>query len=57
MLRAYRADGSILGGRLIEPADSPEANLTVLFADPDVAVVHGRAVEFGCFTFEARRSG
>jgi len=24
-------------------------------SDPQVAVVHARAVEFGCFTFEVRR--
>jgi hypothetical protein len=28
-----------------------------MFADPAVALVHARAVEFGCFTFEARRAG
>lgn len=60
MLRAYGADGRILGGRLVEadPAGKPvpaESVLAEMFADPDVAVVHARAVEFGCFTFEVRR--
>jgi hypothetical protein len=62
VLRAYAADGRILGGRLVEPdpsgAASPaQAALDELFADPAVALVHVRAVEFGCFTFEARRPG
>jgi hypothetical protein len=60
MLRAYSADGEILGGRLFEPGTEPdpagaEALLAEMFADPDVALVHARAVEFGCFTFEVRR--
>jgi hypothetical protein len=62
VLRGYDADGKILGGRLIAASehDSPvpvELALADMFADPRVAVVHGRAVEFGCFTFEARRAG
>jgi hypothetical protein len=61
VLRAYSADGRILGGRLIEanPECNPvaaEAALAGMFADPRVAVVHGRALEFGCFTFEVRRA-
>jgi Protein of unknown function (DUF1203) len=60
VLRAYGADGRILGGRLVEaePAGSPvpaESALAKLFADPAVALVHARALEFGCFTFEVRR--
>jgi Protein of unknown function (DUF1203) len=60
VLRAYSADGRILRGRLID-ADrgcSPvaaESALAEMFADPQVALVHARAVEFGCFTFEVRR--
>jgi len=61
MLRAYAADGSILRGQLVgpDPNGSPvavERAIAVLLADPAVAVVHGRALEFGCFTFEARRA-
>ncbi|MFI6941665.1 DUF1203 domain-containing protein [Streptomyces sp. NPDC050418] len=58
VLRAYDARGHILGGRLIE---SPRAHTTeaeqaiaTLLADPAVALVHVRAVEFGCFFFEVR---
>jgi Protein of unknown function (DUF1203) len=61
MLRSYSAAGRILGGRLVEPDEvrDPAAAgrvLAEIFADPDVALVHARAVEFGCFTFEIRRT-
>lgn len=61
VLRAYSADGRILAGRLAEPDEvsdptSAGALLRQIFADPDVALVHARAVDFGCFTFEIRRS-
>jgi hypothetical protein len=60
VLRAYGADGRIRFGRLVagNQAGSPvpvETALAEILADPAVAVVHGRALEFGCFTFEARR--
>jgi len=29
--------------------------LARLFSDPDVAIAHVRAVEFGCFQFEVSR--
>ncbi|MEV5879299.1 DUF1203 domain-containing protein [Streptomyces sp. NPDC052101] len=53
VLRRYSADGRILGGRLVDD-DFPSA-LTEAFADPEVAVVHVRAVEYGCFLYEVRR--
>ncbi|MGW7527720.1 DUF1203 domain-containing protein [Streptomyces sp. NPDC054783] len=53
VLRRYSADGRILGGRLTD-GDFPSA-LTEAFADPEVAVVHVRAVEYGCFLYEVRR--
>jgi Protein of unknown function (DUF1203) len=61
MFRAYRADGSILLGRLAsadEVGDQAAAHrlLGEIFTDPEVAIVHARAVEFGCFTFEVRRA-
>lgn len=60
VLRAYSADGRIRSGRLAdqhEVSDAATAGLILreIFADPEVAVVHARAVEFGCFTFEIRR--
>jgi hypothetical protein len=61
VLRSYSAAGHILGGRLVEPdevRDPAAAGLVVagILADPEVALVHARAVEFGCFTFEIRRA-
>ncbi|GAA2537544.1 DUF1203 domain-containing protein [Streptomyces sp. NPDC058947] len=54
-VRRYSADGRILGGRLAEePADFGAA-FAEAFADPAVALVHVRAVEYGCFLYEVRR--
>lgn len=53
VLRRYGADGRILGGRLVD-GDFRSA-LAEAFADPQVAVVHVRAVEYGCFLYEVRR--
>ncbi|MEU5715810.1 DUF1203 domain-containing protein [Streptomyces sp. NPDC020403] len=58
-VRRYSAEGHIVGGRLLEiPADEErgyDAALAEAFADPRVALVHVRAVEYGCFHFEVRR--
>ncbi|WP_329457861.1 DUF1203 domain-containing protein [Streptomyces sp. NBC_01497] len=58
-LRRYDTRGRIDGGRLLEiPADADsgfDAALDEAFADPEVALVHVRAVEYGCFQFEVRR--
>jgi Protein of unknown function (DUF1203) len=61
VFRAYRADGTIRGGRLAEPDETADQAAVAkvigeIFADPEVAVVHARAVEFGCFTFEIARA-
>ncbi|MEV4442103.1 DUF1203 domain-containing protein [Streptomyces sp. NPDC049577] len=60
VLRAYDARGHILGGRLIElPQDRATEVDDVLgdvFTDPAVALVHVRALEFGCFMLEVRRT-
>ncbi|MEU9855386.1 DUF1203 domain-containing protein [Streptomyces sp. NPDC047974] len=53
-VRRYGADGRILGGRLVELPGLDEA-FDEAFADPAVALVHVRAVEYGCFHFEVRR--
>lgn len=60
VFRAYSAQGRILGGRLFgvgEPAgaEAAQAVLDEMFVDPAVALIQVRAVDFGCFTFEARR--
>ena len=51
-VRRYSVDGHILGGRLV--AEDFEEAFTEAFADPAVAFVHVRAVEYGCFLYEVR---
>lgn len=58
-VRRYDAEGRIVGGRLLEiPEDTTagyEAAFAEAFAAPEVALVHVRALEYGCFLFEVRR--
>ncbi|MFI5820942.1 DUF1203 domain-containing protein [Streptomyces rishiriensis] len=54
-VRRYSHDGRILGGRLVEDPDGFDAAFAEAFADPEVALVHVRAVEYGCFLYEVRR--
>ncbi|MBD0710836.1 MULTISPECIES: DUF1203 domain-containing protein [unclassified Streptomyces] len=58
-VRRYNAEGRIIGGRLLEipPASSEgfDQAFEEAFADPEVALVHVRAVEYGCLHFEVRR--
>ncbi|MFF9620235.1 DUF1203 domain-containing protein [Streptomyces griseosporeus] len=54
VLRRYSADGHILGGELVEEGFG-ESELRKAFDDPAVALVHVRAVEYGCFYYEVRR--
>jgi hypothetical protein len=51
-VRRYSARGRILGGRLVARPDDFEDAFAEAFADPEVAVVHLRAVEYGCFLYE-----
>jgi hypothetical protein len=52
VLRAYGADGRILGGVVVpEGEPRPERFIDELLTGADVAFVHARALEFGCFTF------
>ncbi|MFI0715364.1 DUF1203 domain-containing protein [Streptomyces inhibens] len=59
-LRRYNAEGQIVGGRYFEiPEDARagfDAAFDEAFADPEVALVHVRALEYGCFQFEVRRA-
>jgi hypothetical protein len=52
-VRRYSADGHILGGQLVDAVD--DEALRNAFDDPSVALVHVRAVEYGCFLYEVRR--
>ncbi|MEV6160636.1 DUF1203 domain-containing protein [Streptomyces sp. NPDC052052] len=58
-VRRYDARGHIVGGRLLEiPADATagfDSAFDDAFSDPDVMLVHVRALEYGCFQFEVRR--
>ncbi|MCJ0870831.1 DUF1203 domain-containing protein [Streptomyces sp. AP-93] len=57
--RRYSARGQILGGRVLDLGEDPdgvvERALDEAFADPEVALVHVRAAEYGCFQYEVRR--
>jgi hypothetical protein len=57
VLRAYGADGRIVGGDLVPAEGDPERVIDDLLADPAVAFVHVRALVFGCFTFAVERAG
>ncbi|MFB7243096.1 DUF1203 domain-containing protein [Streptomyces populi] len=54
-VRRYSARGRILGGRLVEAPDAFGEAFAEAFADPEVTLVHVRAVEYGCFLYEVRR--
>ncbi|WP_335934319.1 DUF1203 domain-containing protein [Streptomyces sp. PTD5-9] len=58
-VRRYDAGGRIVGGRPFEIPEDAGAGfdrvLAEAFADPAVALVHVRALEYGCFLFEVRR--
>ncbi|GAA0613644.1 DUF1203 domain-containing protein [Streptomyces crystallinus] len=59
-VRRYDAEGHIVGGRLLViPEDATpayESAFAEAFADPAVALLHVRAVEYGCFLYEVRRA-
>ncbi|MEZ0158532.1 DUF1203 domain-containing protein [Streptomyces griseorubens] len=55
VLRRYSADGRILGGRHVEAPEDFVPALREAFAEEAVALVHVRAVEYGCFLYEVRR--
>ena len=55
VLRAYDSAGTIVGGRVVDEGDDPDAAVAEVFRDPDVAFVHARALVAGCFTFAIDR--
>ena len=57
VLRAYGANGRIRGGVVVpEGAVNPKELVDQVFADPEVAFIHARALIFGCFTFAIERA-
>lgn len=52
-VRRYSAEGHILGGELVDTFDDDAFQSA--FDDPFVALVHVRAVEYGCFLYEVQR--
>ena len=55
VFRRYDKDGHILGGRLVDATEDRDTVLRDMFADGVTELVHVRAVEFGCFLYEAAR--
>ncbi|MBQ0983376.1 DUF1203 domain-containing protein [Streptomyces sp. F63] len=62
VFRRYSGEGRITGGTLLRLPDDPghaqaavDEALHTAFADSEVALVHVRAVEYGCFQYEVRR--
>ena len=56
VFRAYDDNGRIVDGRLAQPEDDHEAVIGELLEDERVAVVHARALGFGCYTFSIDRA-
>lgn len=54
VFRAYDPQGRIHGGTLAEPGEEDTA-VKDLFDDSQVAVIHVRTVEYGCFVAEIHR--
>jgi hypothetical protein len=57
VLRGYDNNGRTVGGTIVSEDDDPEAAINELVDDERVAVIHARALIYGCFTFaiEPRR--
>ncbi|MET8137517.1 MULTISPECIES: DUF1203 domain-containing protein [unclassified Streptomyces] len=54
-VRRYSAEGHILGGQLVQEPTTFDEAFTAAFTHPEVALLHVRAVEYGCFLYEVRR--
>lgn len=57
VLRSYDAEGRIMGGRLVETDAAIDTVVAEQLADPNVALIHVRAADYGCYLFELRRTG
>ena len=51
VLRGYDRNGRIAGGTVVAEGEDPEPAIAKVFADPDVAFIHARALVAGCYTF------
>jgi hypothetical protein len=56
VLRAYDANGRIIGGELLAEGHVADRVIDQLFSDVRVSMIHARAVTFGCFTFAITRA-
>lgn len=58
-IRRYDAGGHIVGGVGFEIPEDAQAGfdraISAAFSDPQVVLVHVRALDYGCFQFEVRR--
>jgi hypothetical protein len=55
VLRAYDRHGWIHPATRLHDGSDPEAAITEMLADPDVAQIHSRNVAYGCFMFAVTR--
>jgi hypothetical protein len=55
VFRAYNPAGEIVGGEVVGAGRGQEATAERLLADPGVAFLHSRNVEFGCYMFAIHR--
>jgi hypothetical protein len=56
VMRAYDGNGRIVDGRLVQAGEEPEPVINELLENERVAVLHARALGFGCFTFAIHRA-
>jgi len=58
-IRCYDPSGYVVGGSEFQIPEDAQAGfdqvLSEAFSDPQVVLVHVRALEYGCFQFEVRR--
>jgi hypothetical protein len=56
VLRAYDRRGWIHGSTQVHDGTDPDAVITGMLSDPDVAQIHSRNVAYGCFMFAVTRT-
>ena len=55
VLRAYDERGWIHPSTRLHDGTNPEAVISEMFADPEVAQIHSRNLEYGCYMFSLSR--